>query len=356
MGFRQFDLNKAVLKGIERAGYKTPTLIQREVIPVILEGRDVIGQARTGSGKTAGFGIPLLSKLKKGEQILVLTPTRELAKQVEGELFKLGKFKGIRGITIYGGVPYHAQLRGIENRQVVVATPGRLKDILTRYRPKFNPTYVVLDEADEMLGMGFLSEIEEILHFLSNRKQTLLFSATLNREVLKLAKKFLTKPVEIEAVEEAPPITEKAILTSHHKRLETLLYLLEQKKPEKGIIFCQRKRDVEELYRELEAQGVSVERIHGDLSQRQRERVMEKFRKGRVQFLVATDVASRGIDIQGVSHIFNYHLPENRANYIHRIGRTGRAGSAGVAVSLVSRRELARLKSWKRPLTPIFRP
>jgi ATP-dependent RNA helicase DeaD len=348
MGFREFQLDRRVLRSVELAGFKTPSPIQREAIPIVLEGGDLIAQAETGSGKTAAFGLPLLSKLRKGEQLLVLTPTRELAVQVADELYRFGKFKGFRSVSIYGGVPYYRQIEGLKRREIVTATPGRLLDLLENRQIQFAPRFIVLDEADEMLNMGFLADIKKILGLLPEPEQLLLFSATMPREILELAQEFLRDPNLIRIEPKEKLIEEKFFLSREHQKPDYLFRLLERKNPTKAIIFCQRKRDVDSLYSYLAEKGVPVERLHGDIPQNRRERILKRFRRGEAKFLVATDVAARGLDIREVTHIFNFQLPENRESYIHRIGRTGRAGERGVAVSLVTRRELDRVKRWGR--------
>jgi ATP-dependent RNA helicase DeaD len=348
MGFREFNLDSRIIRAVEERGFKTPSPIQKEAIPIILEGGDLIAQAETGSGKTGAFGLPLLSKLKPGEQILVLTPTRELATQVADELYKFGKYKRIKTATIYGGVPYYRQIEGLKRRPVVVATPGRLLDLLQNKGVPFKPRFIVLDEADEMLNMGFLPDIKKILSLLPEPEQILLFSATMPPQIVELAKEFLDNPNYVRIAPKEKKIEEKFFLSREHQKPDYLYTLLQRKNPTKAIIFCQRKRDVDYIHSYLAEKGLPVERLHGDIPQNRRERIIRKFRKGEAKFLVATDVAARGLDIKEVSHIFNFHIPENRESYIHRIGRTGRAGEKGVAVSLVTRRELSRLKSWGR--------
>ena len=360
-GFKSFGLSDAVMRGVIEAGYQTPSPIQRDAIPVILKGRDVIGQAHTGTGKTAAFGLPSLSRITRGAGVglLVITPTRELANQVSGELYKLGQHVPVRTLAIYGGQPYAQQLEKLrKGAEVVVATPGRLLDILEsgRLREPLRPAIVVLDEADEMLDMGVLEDVEKIFSLLSSpadgdkaagpRPQTLLFSATMPRPIQELANRFLTDPVRIQALDPNAKsgganrdIEQLYYVIAEHERDDATVRLIDTMEPTRAIVFCRTKREVDRLAGTLASRGASAQPLHGDMDQSMRERAIGAFRAGEFQVLVATDVAARGLDVPDVSHVFNYHIPFNPDSYVHRIGRTGRAGRKGVAVTLVTPHE-----------------
>ncbi len=352
MTFNEFNFHKDLLKGVKIAGFKEPSSIQEEVIPIIEKGEDLVGQAHTGTGKTAAFGLPLMDKIAKGtiERALVITPTRELATQVADELYHLGRFCGIRTITVYGGVGYGRQIALINKGvQVVVATPGRLKDLYKKGKiDNFNPEIVVLDEADEMLDMGFLEEIKEIFEYIPQNRQTLLFSATMPEPIKELSKEILTNPQFVSVVGEND-VTNNVIKQEYYvieeaQRDEAIVKLLETEKTDKCIIFCRMKREVDRLTEHLQAMGFSAEGLHGDLEQSDRERIVKAYKRGESKIMVATDVASRGLDVKKVSHVFNFHIPFDPQSYVHRIGRTGRAGKAGKAITLVSTHEFKELQ------------
>ncbi|MCE9600416.1 MAG: DEAD/DEAH box helicase [Spirochaetia bacterium] len=337
-------------KGITDAGFTTPSPIQSETIPLILAGRDVIAQAQTGTGKTAAFGLPLMSGLLPSDktQILVITPTRELALQVSQELRTLGKHAGAKVASVYGGASARDQIQSLKNgANIVSGTPGRLLDLMSSRRMKIEPGAVVLDEADRMLDMGFLEDIEQIFEMLPAERQTLLFSATLPDRIQKLAQNILNNPARVrtQSVETAARIKEKYYVVSDHEREPALIRLIESDPPDRAIVFCKTKREADELAGRLSARGSMSRAIHGDLEQSKREQVLRAFRAGTTRVLVATDVAARGLDIQGVSHVFNYHIPFDAESYVHRIGRTGRAGSEGVASTLVAPNEM---RTWRR--------
>jgi len=351
--FNEFNFHKDLLKGVKIAGFKEPSLIQEMVIPIIEKGEDLVGQAHTGTGKTAAFGLPLMDKIAKGEieRALVITPTRELATQVSDELYHLGRFCGIRTITVYGGVGYGRQIALINKGvQVVVATPGRLKDLYKKGKiDNFNPEIIVLDEADEMLDMGFLEEIKEIFEYIPQNRQTLLFSATMPEPIKELAKEILTNPQFVSVVGEDDSVTNNIIEQEYYvieesQRDDAIVRLLETEKTNKCIIFCRMKREVDRLTEHLQAMGFSAEGLHGDLEQTDRERIVKGYRRGECKIMVATDVASRGLDVKNVSHVFNFHIPFDPQSYVHRIGRTGRAGKSGKAITLVSTEELRELQ------------
>ena len=352
MTFNEFKFHKDLLKGVKIAGFKEPSPIQEMVIPIIEKGEDLVGQAHTGTGKTAAFGLPLMDKIAKKEieRALVITPTRELATQVSDELYHLGRFCGIRTITVYGGVGYGRQIALINKGvQVVVATPGRLKDLYKKGKiDNFNPEIIVLDEADEMLDMGFLEEIKEIFEYIPQNRQTLLFSATMPEPIKELANEILTNPQFVSVVGEGDVtnniIEQEYYVIEEAQRDEAIVRLLETENTNKCIIFCRMKREVDRLTEHLKAMGFSAEGLHGDLEQTDRERIVKGYRRGESKIMVATDVASRGLDVKNVSHVFNFHIPFDPQSYVHRIGRTGRAGKAGKAITLVSTEEFRELQ------------
>jgi ATP-dependent RNA helicase DeaD len=345
-GFMNFGLSKEMLMGVKEAGFVTPSPIQMKAIPEVLAGRDVLAQAHTGTGKTAAFGLPLMSKLQHGEQMLVMTPTRELAMQVSEELFRLGKHAGIRTMAIYGGQSYTRQRSLIaEGVQVIVATPGRLLDLLSSSnKVTINPKYVVLDEADEMLDMGFFEDITKILDYLPKKRQTLLFSATISKMIQKLASSFLspdairlnTKETNVATNND---IDELYFVIEEYERDDALIRVIDYYEPVKAIVFTRTKKDADRVSTMLVARGLPAKGLHGDLSQPQREEVIRSFRSGSISLLIATDVAARGLDIADVSHVLNYHLPFDPDSYVHRVGRTGRAGNKGMAITLVTPQE-----------------
>lgn len=356
MNFRDFNFHPDVEKGVRIAGFKEPSPIQEMSIPIVAEGKDMIGQAHTGTGKTAAFGLPMIDKIAKGEceRALVITPTRELATQVSDELYHLGRFAGIRTLTVYGGVGYGRQIALIHKGvQIVVATPGRLKDLYKKGKiDTFNPEIVVLDEADEMLDMGFLDDIKEIFEYIPQNRQTLLFSATMPEPIKELANSILYKPEFISVIgdeEMTNNIIEQVYyVINENQRDEAIVNLLESEDVDKCIIFCRMKREVDRLSEHLEALGFSAKRLHGDVEQEDREAIIKGYRRGEIKIMVATDVAARGLDVKNVSHVFNYHIPFDPQSYVHRIGRTGRAGKSGKAITIVSTEEFRELQRIKK--------
>ena len=355
--FEEFGLKPNILRSVVEAGFKVPSPIQQKAIPVVMQGKDMIGQAHTGTGKTAAFGLPSLSRLQlnKGVDLLVITPTRELATQVSDELYSFGRSEGIRSVTVYGGQSYGMQIDRIRHgAQVVVATPGRLLDLLqSRKLRDFNPSIVVLDEADEMLDMGFLEDIQKIFSFLPEDRQTLLFSATMPAPIKQLANKILKDPMLVDVTDKNAPrvnsdIDEAFCVIEEFERDEAVMRLIDSEEAEKSIIFCRTKREVDRLGSSLMARGYLAKGLHGDMEQGQRKEVINAFQKGKIDTLIATDVAARGLDIQGVTHVFNFHIPFEADSYVHRIGRTGRAGQKGVAITLVSPREFRALQRIKQ--------
>ncbi|MCV6608179.1 MAG: DEAD/DEAH box helicase, partial [Campylobacterales bacterium] len=353
MNFEEFELSSEVLKGVKEAGFKEASPIQQQAIPTVLRGVDVVAQAHTGTGKTAAFGLPIMSMMETDNKadVLVITPTRELAMQVSDELYKLGRFAGVRTVTIYGGQSYSRQIDQIKRgASIIVATPGRLLDLLESGRIEIDPNYVVLDEADEMLDMGFLEDINKIFSHLPEKRQTLLFSATMPEPIKRLSAKILKNPEYIQITERETTnknISQEYYVVEEKERIDAVIRLMNYYDPEKSIIFCRMKREADDLAHNLTAKGYMAKALHGDMDQRSREDAIRAFKKGAVDTLVATDVAARGLDIQGVTHVFNYHIPFDPESYVHRIGRTGRAGKTGLAITLVTPmefRELQRIK------------
>ena len=352
MSFNDFNFHKSISKGIKIAGFVEPSPIQKEAIPIILDGVDLIGQAHTGTGKTAAFGLPILDMIARGEiqRALIITPTRELATQVSDELYYLGRFAGIRTLAVYGGVGYGRQIALINKGvDIVVTTPGRLKDLYKKGKiDSFNPEVVVLDEADEMLDMGFLDDIREIFEYIPQNRQTMLFSATIPEPIKELADTILYKPEFISVVGEETTknsdIKQFYCVIEEHQRDEAIVRLLEGERFKKALIFCRTKKEVDRLNEHLNALGFNSAGLHGDIEQLERNEIIKSYRRGEVKILIATDVAARGLDIKGVTHVFNYHIPFDPQSYVHRIGRTGRAGKEGKAITLVSTEEFRELK------------
>lgn len=339
-------------------GYTQPSPIQLQSIPLLLQGRDVIGQAQTGTGKTASFSIPIIDQVDpslKKPQALILCPTRELAVQVEGEIFKLAKYKkGVTSTVIYGGESIERQIRDLKKGvQIVVGTPGRIMDHMERRTLNLeNVVTIVLDEADEMLDMGFRDDIETILKSVPLERQTVFFSATMAKPILDLTRKYQNDPEIIKVLKKE--LTVENISQVYYEvrpnlKMELITRLINLHQFNLSVVFCNTKRAVDEVTEGLVARGIQAEALHGDLSQAQRTKVMTKFRKGHCSVLVATDVAARGIDVDNVEVVFNYDLPLDEEYYVHRIGRTGRAGKSGMAISfLTGRRDISRLKDLER--------
>ncbi|WP_036697735.1 DEAD/DEAH box helicase [Paenibacillus taiwanensis] len=346
--FAEFGLETKVLQAITELGFEESTPIQEKAIPIAMTGSDMIGQAQTGTGKTAAFGIPLIQKIQPEENrvvALIMTPTRELAIQVAEEISKLSRFKGIRSLPIYGGQDIGRQIRALKkNPQIIIGTPGRLLDHINRKTIRLNDVNtVVLDEADEMLDMGFMEDITSILKLVPDNRQTMLFSATMPPNIQKLANTFLTNPEHVSVMPKqisAPLIEQSYIEVNERNKFDALSRLLDMESPELAIVFGRTKRRVDELAEALQKRGYSADGLHGDLSQNQRDAVMRKFRDGSIDVLVATDVAARGLDVSGVTHVINFDLPQDPESYVHRIGRTGRAGKEGSAWSFVTPREI----------------
>lgn len=355
--FDQLQLDERIIRAITEMGFEAASPIQAQAIPVVLEGQDMIGQAQTGTGKTAAFGLPLLQKVDpkvKKLQAIVLLPTRELAIQVAEEMRRFSKFMhGIKVLPIYGGQDIVKQIRSLKDgTQIVVGTPGRVMDHMRRKTVKVDLVHtVVLDEADEMLNMGFLEDMETILSQLPQERQTLMFSATMPHAIEEIAKKFQNSPVTVRVIKKeltVPKVTQYYYEVKPKTKVEVMCRLLDMYAPKLSIAFCNTKRQVDELVQALQGRGYFAEGLHGDLKQIQRDRVMNGFRNGRTEILVATDVAARGIDVGDVEAVFNYDVPQDDEYYVHRIGRTGRAGREGKAFSLVVGREVYKLRDIQR--------
>lgn len=350
LNFDELGLKPELMKAIDEMGFETTTPIQEEAIPVAMTGVDMIGQAQTGTGKTAAFSIPFLQNISDEPtlQVLILTPTRELCVQVEKEIYKLSRYLPIISMAIYGGQDIGRQIRGLKNHpQVIVATPGRLMDHLRRHTIRLNAlTTVILDEADEMLNMGFLEDIEEILSACPDEKQMMMFSATMRPEIEEIANRFMTEPKFVKIKANAltvPAIQQIGYIVPEEQKFTLLSRLLDMMVPDLAMVFGRTKRRVDELTRALQKLGYRAEGLHGDLSQHQRDNVMNKFRSNQINVLVATDVAARGLDVSGVTHVFNFDLPQDADSYVHRIGRTGRAGQEGLAMTFIVPREKGHL-------------
>lgn len=355
--FESFGLHENILQALEEAHFKVPSLIQQQAIPHILMGKDLVGQAQTGTGKTGAFGLPSLHLLQKDPkaQMLVIVPTRELAKQVSDELYRFGRYVGIKTAVICGGKSFKGQIDSLQNgARVLVATPGRLLDLFESGKlTDFQPSIVVLDEADEMLDMGFFEDIKLIFQFLPQKRQTLLFSATMPLLIQKLAEKILHQPLFISAIKQEAVnqnIEQCYYMIREEERDHAMIRLIDYENPEKAIIFCRTKKDVDRLTQILLNAGYLAKGLHGDMEQPQREEVIRNFRSEYWSLLVATDVAARGLNVSNVSHVFNYHLPFDPTNYVHRIGRTGRAGNKGIASTFLTMREWYQFQRFEKAL------
>lgn len=356
--FSELGLNEQLLASIEELGFTQPTPIQEKAIPVLLSGtKDFVGLAQTGTGKTAAFGLPLLQLVdsaKKFPQALLICPTRELCMQIVNEIENFNKHtKGINLVAVYGGASISTQIRDIRRGvQIVVATPGRLIDLIERKAINLDEiSYVVLDEADEMLNMGFKEDIETILQNTPKRESTWLFSATMPPEIRSVSKRYMKDPVEITVGKKNTAninVDHQYVVTSAQHRYEVLKRLIDLNPGMYGIIFTRTKLDAQEITEKLTREGYDIEALHGDLTQQQRNKVMDEFREKTLQLLIATDVAARGIDVQGITHVINYELPDDMEVYTHRSGRTGRAGRTGVCISIAHTREVRRIRDIER--------
>ncbi len=348
MKFAELGLDQDLLAAVNRAGFEEATPIQAETIPHVLAGEDVIGQAQTGTGKTAAFGLPLLQLIDNSDpsiQALVISPTRELAVQTQEELYRLGKDKRAKVQAVYGGADIRRQIRALSSHpQILVGTPGRLLDHINRHTVKLeNLKTLVLDEADEMLDMGFIEDIESIVKTAPVTRQTLLFSATMPKPIMNITKKFMKDPVTIQIKSKeltADTVEQYYVRSKEFEKFDIMTRLFDVQNPELALIFGRTKRRVDELTKGLQARGYNAEGIHGDLSQQKRMQVLRQFKAGKLDFLVATDVAARGLDISGVTHVYNFDIPQDPDSYVHRIGRTGRAGKSGMSVTFVAPNEM----------------
>ncbi len=343
MKFSELGLSREILQGLKENGFEETFPIQEKAIPIVLSGKDLIGKAQSGSGKTLAFSIPILEKINKNLrqiQSIVLAPTRELALQIYEEMLKAGKHRGLRYAIVYGGKSMEMQIRALrEGAQIVIATPGRFIDHLQRGNLNLNNVrIVVLDEADRMLDMGFIDDVNFILRHVPRERQTLLFSATLPEPIRAIVHRYMKTPHTVELNKERPSVEtvkQKAYIAEQRDKLDCLFHTISQEKPERAIIFCSTKAMARKLAFEISTEYKAAA-IHGDLTQGQRERVMDNFREGRTHILIATDVAARGIDVTGISHVINFDMPNDVETYIHRIGRTGRAGASGTAITIVT--------------------
>ncbi|MCX0291315.1 DEAD/DEAH box helicase [Lactobacillus kullabergensis] len=369
MKFSELGLKDELLKAIKRSGFEEATPIQEQTIPLALAGKDVIGQAQTGTGKTAAFALPILQNLDKHNKViqaLIIEPTRELAIQTQEELFRLGRDENARVQVVYGGADIGRQIRSLKNHvpAILVGTPGRLLDHLKRKTIDLeNVNTIVLDEADEMLDMGFIQDIESILSYVKNRKQTLLFSATMPKPILNISEKFMNNPeiVRIKTKElTADLIDQYFVRAKDSEKFDIMCRLIDVESPDLAVVFVRTKRRVDEVTRGLQARGYNAAGIHGDLSQARRLTVLKRFRAGKLDILVATDVAARGLDISGVTHVYNYDIPQDPDSYVHRIGRTGRAGQNGSSITFVTPNEIGYMRTieqlTKKKMTPLRPP
>ena len=352
MKFTELNLSEAILATVEKAGFVEPSPIQELTIPLALEGKDVIGQAQTGTGKTAAFGLPTLDKIDTSRnlvQALVIAPTRELAVQGQEELFRFGREKGVKVRSVYGGSSIEKQIKALRSgAHIVVGTPGRLLDLIKRKALKLEHVEtLILDEADEMLNMGFLEDIEAIIRRVPETRQTLLFSATMPEAIKRIGVKFFMKNpehVKVAAKELTTDLVDQYyIRVKEQDKFDTMTRLMDVDQPELSIVFGRTKRRVDELTRGLKLRGYRAEGIHGDLDQGKRLRVLRDFKNDNIDILVATDVAARGLDISGVTHVYNYDIPQDPESYVHRIGRTGRAGKHGQSITFVAPNEMGYL-------------
>ncbi len=362
--FNKLGISTELEKVLNSNGIKEPTPIQERSIPEIVKGRDVIAQAQTGTGKTLSFLLPLMDKIdtnKNHIQGLIITPTRELAIQITAEAKKLAVAKDMTILAAYGGQDVEAQVHKLKKGiHLVIATPGRLLDHMRRENIDIGRLKgLVLDEADEMLNMGFMEEVESIINQTPKSRQTMLFSATISNEIRKMGKRFMRDPLQIEiegknvTLEE---IKQVVIETSERTKFDTLCKLIDEFRPYLAIVFCRTKKKVMEVNLGLLRKGYNSDELHGDMSQAKRERVMKNFRTAKLQILVATDIAARGIDVEGVTHVINYDIPDDVDSYIHRIGRTGRIGNIGMAVTLVTHRDQDNLAMIDKKIKANFKP
>ncbi len=342
--FKEIVTDKEILRAIEDLGFTHPTEIQSLTLKPALEGNDLIAQAKTGSGKTFAFGIPIMHNMtkEKAVQAIILAPTRELCQQITIELKKLAKYRHTKIVPVYGGVSINPQIDALETAQIVVGTPGRMLDHLERNTMQLDLVRtVVLDEADRMFDMGFIDDVERIMSACPTPRQTLLYSATMPDAIRRLVAKYQTNPVHIKAQSRVSDelLPQFYATVDHNRKFSLLMHFINAEKPTLGIVFCATRTIAEVVARNLQRQNVHAESLHGGHSQAKRDRVMQDFREGKIQILIATDVAARGLDVKNVTHVFNYDVPKNPEDYLHRIGRTARAGESGKAITLLESRD-----------------
>ena len=358
--FKDLGLSDDILKVLGEIGFETPSAIQEQSIPKLLENEiDLIGLAQTGTGKTAAFGLPLLERIDPSEkytQALVLAPTRELGRQIAEQLHTFSKYmKKVNVLAVYGGAPIHLQMKDLQRTQhVIIATPGRLIDLIKRKAVKLDQLkMMVLDEADEMLNMGFKEELDKILSYTPEEKSTWLFSATMPSEIKRIVKKYMENPVEVKVNTENKVnknIEHKFAVVRQNDKFEALTRFMDMTPEMRGVVFCRTKRDTQMLAENLVRQNYKADSLHGDLSQPQRDRVMKRFKNHDLQLLIATDVAARGIDVEDLSHVFHFTLPDDNSYYTHRSGRTARAGKQGISIAFINGRELYRIYRLEKQL------
>jgi len=344
--FKKLGISNAILRSINEQNFESPTAIQEKSIPMILAGEDVIAGSATGSGKTLAFASGILQNSEKGKgiQALILTPTRELAEQVAKSFRKFSKYDPLKIVSIYGGVGINPQIKELKTAEVVVGTPGRLLDHISRNTIKLNNVKtLVLDEADRMFDMGFKVDVEKIIKKCPQNRQTLLFSATITKEVVQLSRKYMDNPVQVslESYIDPQKLNQVVYKVQDDMKLSLLVHLLKNEKSNLGMVFCNTQRNTDKVAKSLRKSGIDALAIHGGLTQNKRNDIMERFHSGDVWVLVCTDVAGRGLDIPGVSHVYNYDIPRESKQYIHRIGRTARAGAEGKAINILSRNDRA---------------
>ncbi|MFH0714352.1 MAG: DEAD/DEAH box helicase [Candidatus Diapherotrites archaeon] len=344
MPFSKLGLSAELSKHVLAQGFVLPSDVQEKVIPLILQGKDVIGQAKTGTGKTAAFGLPLLQLVDEKEkfaQALVVVPTRELCQQVQVEIERFSHYKHVRVVSVYGGASLNVQVSQLRRGcQIVVGTPGRLMDLMRRGELRLDKTkWVVLDEADKMLDMGFIDDIQWILQQVPRERQTMLFSATMSTDIKDLAQQYMNHPVEVNLSTDTltvEGVSQYFVSVDLKMRVSLLAHLIRANKVQKGIVFCETKRTVEWLQNQLNREGIHAEALHGNFSQKQRDQTLKHFAEGKIPVLIATNLASRGLHLEDVSHIFNFDFPQELETYVHRIGRTARQGKKGIAVTFVT--------------------
>jgi ATP-dependent RNA helicase DeaD len=347
LNFKSLGVSEEIIKSLEKLGYEMPTEVQEKAIPMVLKSKDIIVKSQTGTGKTAAFGIPICDKLeieKREPQALILVPTRELAVQVKEDISNIGRLKKVRCAAIFGKQPMTVQERELRQRvHVVVGTPGRTLDHIERGNLKLEEIkYLVLDEADEMLNMGFIDQVKSVIKGIKNDRITMLFSATMPEKIQELCARYMIEPIAIEINTEKTTTEEIEQIyydIDENKKFSLLNKIILTEHPDSCMIFCNTKDEVDKLIQRMKDKGYSCDKLHGGMEQKDRLETMQKFKRGEFVFLVATDVAARGIDIENITHVINYNVPFEKESYVHRIGRTGRAGKKGVAFSLVSPNE-----------------